>query len=113
MSERMSRRVVMAQVLLVAAPVKLWAYGDRALTIEFGTIAELRVWLDAERLSGPNLPTREYTWPHGDQTCRFVHAHREGWHGWNVYASAEEYIDPAPLDEDTTRGLTALVGGGR
>lgn len=109
MSARKSRRAVFAEVLLTAAPVELAQFrdGTPSLRIEFATIVELRAWLTAAGLAVPTGEPHEWTDKDG-QPRRSLTAYPT-WHGWKIYAAADERVDVAPLSARTCTALERLT----
>ncbi|MFY1649898.1 hypothetical protein ACN27J_03255 [Solwaraspora sp. WMMB762] len=107
---RKSRRAVMADLLLFAAPVGIEDIGDGRLSVYFDTFAELREWLTAAGLDTPDLLTHHHNGRTADDGRRYQSLSAwPTWHGWEVFARAVEYPDLAALDVDTTDQLTALT----
>nr|MDT0661929.1 hypothetical protein [Micromonospora sp. DSM 115978] len=114
MSDRMSRRAVMAALLLLASPERLQDHGDGSakLSVTFDSIAELRAWLDDADLNTPDLLIVDRTLTDDNGRSYRSATAFPTWHGWEIFAYAREDIDPSPLDESTRDGLTALVSAG-
>lgn len=113
MSERVSRRQIMAAILLTGDPVALrQGSGDYAekLYIEFDSIGDLRAWLAAAGLDGPNLLSDEWV---ADTTGELRACAWPTWHGWPITASATDPAAvPVELAVETVDALTELAARG-
>ncbi|WP_328349001.1 hypothetical protein [Micromonospora sp. NBC_00421] len=101
----------MAELVLLADPIAIHFHSDgTSLAVDFHSIAALTSWLHLAGLNDPDLLTAESTGTTDDgRAYRRMNAYPT-WHGWEFYAFATEYTDPAgPLDESTANRLAALA----
>ncbi len=110
MTDRKSHRAVMAELLLLAAPTGIRVHSDgSSMAITFGSVTELRAWLDAAGLNAPNLLISERERVNNDgRPVRSLNAYPT-WHGWEIYADATDYLDATPLDTATADALAAVA----
>lgn len=114
MSDRKSRRAVMAELLLLASPTTIRVHTpDVSLSVAFDSIAELKSWLHLAGLNDPDMLTGEHEGTTNDgRPYRSMNAYPT-WRGWEFYASAREFTDSGgDLDAQTADGLAALVVAG-
>jgi hypothetical protein len=114
MTDRKTRRAVMAELLLLADPTGIQVRPDGvSLYVTFDSIGALRSWLSLTGLDGPDLLTGEHEGTRDDgRPYRSMHAYPT-WHGWEIYAHASEYTDTTPqLDPATADKLAALAVAG-
>lgn len=111
MSDRKSRRAVMAELLLLANPTDIAVRASEgSLSATFDSFADLKSWLHLAGLSDQDALLSEHQGVRGDgRPYRMMYAFPT-WHGWQCYAYATEYTDSdAALDSATADGLTALA----
>ncbi len=111
MSDRKSRRAVMAALLLLANPSHIYVHTEGvALSVKFDSVADLKSWLNLAGLLEPDLLMSERQGTSDDgRPYLAVHAYPQ-WHGWEFYASAREFTDGrGDLDTQTAGGLAALA----
>lgn len=109
MTDRKTRRAVLAELLLLADPAEFRTCGDGvSLSVDFDSVAGLKSWLRLAGLDGPDTLVGEY-----ENTDREGRPYRSMdafpvWHGWKIYARAREYIAP-PLAPAVADRLAALA----
>lgn len=111
MSNRKSRRAVMAELLLLASPATIRVHTpDVSLSVTFDSIAELKSWLHLAGLNDPDMLTSKHQGTSDDgRPYRSMNAFPT-WHGWEFYAHAIDYTDGgAHLDAQTADQLAALA----
>lgn len=111
MTDRKTRRAVMAELLLLANPSTIRVHTpDVSLSVTFDSIAELQSWLHLAGLHDPDMLTGEHEGTTDDgRPYRSMNAYPT-WHGWEFYAHAADYTDTTPqLDPATADRLAALA----
>ncbi|MEU1756979.1 hypothetical protein ABZ436_30595 [Micromonospora matsumotoense] len=101
----------MAELILLADPTDIRVHtSGESLSVTFDSIAALKSWLESAGLNDPDMLTAEHTDTTDDGRAYRRMTAYPTWHGWEFYASATDYTDPAPpLDASTADRLAALA----
>jgi hypothetical protein len=81
-----------------------------AIAVDFDSVAELWEWLRLTGQDTPDLLTGEstYTSDQDGRTYRAVTAYPT-WHGWKIYAHAQDPIGPPAIDQQSLAALSVIA----